>query len=200
MGKKARVIAAYMNDAVRKINRVIAFEQKNLEQERDKEKRTNIEMGLYQYKAFNQIVSSQLDKLIKTIDALPNVVNDNDKPMAETSQIADKTNMPTPMPTPDSPYVMIYIGRFGEIIVDGKSITTVELKNVLKDLAYKRGIVLYTRESPNASQEPPAITKEVLNLVANNRLPIKLCTNGDFSDAVETSGKLRINATPTNAA
>ena len=138
--KKAQVQASYMNDAVRKINRVIAFENKNLEQEQDKKKRANIEMGLYQYKAFNQIVLSQLEKLIKTIVALPNTAIAEEQ-IEEAIQTADRAIMSSP----DLPYAMICIGRFGELILDGKQVAMEELRILNKPIAQTRDCLIHAR-------------------------------------------------------
>ena len=42
--------------------------------------------------------------------------------------------------------------------------------------------------------EIPAIAKTVIDLVIANRLPIRLCQESDFSDAVDSNGKLRVGS------
>ncbi len=52
-------------------------------------------MELYQYKAINQIVLSQLEKLIKTIDAFPNTAIAKEQ-IEEAIQTTDRAIMPRP--------------------------------------------------------------------------------------------------------
>jgi hypothetical protein len=95
-------------------------------------------------------------------------------------------------PAADSPYVKVYISKAGEITVDGKAATIDEVERSFSDLAKKSGVVLYTRESPEEPGPHPNASK-VIALVAQNRLPIRLCIKKDFSDALGPDGKLLVD-------
>jgi hypothetical protein len=89
----------------------------------------------------------------------------------------------------DSPYVKVYISKTGEVIMDGKTVTIDEVGRTFSDLASKNGVVLYTRDSAEMFESHP-IANKVMDLVVQNRLPIRLCMNKDFSDAIGPDGKL----------
>jgi len=55
------------------------------------------------------------------------------------------------------------------------------------------GKVWYYRE--NASGEPHPNAMKVIALVADNKLPVRLSTKPDFSDAVDDKGESRPGAT-----
>jgi len=93
------------------------------------------------------------------------------------------------MSVADFPYVKVYVSETGEISVDGEAMTLDEIGRAFSDLAKKNGVVLYTRDSPEEPQPHPNANK-VIALVAQNRLPIRLCRNRDFSDAIGPDGKL----------
>ncbi|MGC1376629.1 MAG: hypothetical protein WA821_10405 [Anaerolineales bacterium] len=181
-GKRAQVIAEYMGEAIAKVNMAIGFEKNRLEKERDKNARRNIERGLMQYESFSKVVQKQLNDLIKVMDSLPT------GPVKPIVKEMDKSRMPTP----DSPYVKIFVRKSGDVILDGNTTSMEVLKNVLMALAQRNGVVLYSRESPEDS-EPPAIAKTIISLVIENRLPIRMCKNSDFAEAIEPNGKLRMS-------
>jgi hypothetical protein len=182
-GKQAQVIAAYMDEAISKVNMAIGFEKRRLEKESDKNARRNIEIGLMQYESFSKVVQKQLNDLIKVMDDLP---TGSVKPFIKE---VDKSKIPTP----DSPYVKIFVKKSGDVILDGNSTNIDVLKNVLIDLVQKKGVVLYARE-PSPESEIPAIAKTVIALVIENKLAIRLCQESDFSDAVDSNGKLRMGS------
>ena len=96
------------------------------------------------------------------------------------------------IPTANTPYVKIYVTKSGEITVDDKPATLDEVKSALAALAQKNGVVLYTREAPEEFEPHPNGNK-VIELVIENRLPVRLCRNKDFSDAIGPDGKLLDN-------
>jgi hypothetical protein len=95
------------------------------------------------------------------------------------------------MPTADSPYVKVFVSKSGEITLDGKPTDLEGLKPALASLAQKKGLVLYAREDP-AAAEPPPIALEVIKLVVENKLPVRLCQTKDCSDALDANGKVRM--------
>ena len=95
------------------------------------------------------------------------------------------------MRTADTPYAKVYLSKSGQVTLDGKNVTLEELDRALEALAQKHGVVLYSREAPQEAQPHP-IFKNILDIVAKNELPIRLCVNSDCSDALTADGKLRI--------
>jgi hypothetical protein len=88
--------------------------------------------------------------------------------------------------------VKIYISKTGEVTLDGKAATLDEVGSAFSALAKKNGVVLYTRDSPGLLEPHPNANK-VIDLVIQNRLPIRLCKNKDFSDAFGPDGKLLVD-------
>ena len=75
----------------------------------------------------------------------------------------------------------------GSITVDGGPTTIDALRASLKRLAEQRRVVWYYREAAEA--EPPAEAMQVLKAVVENRLPIRLSSRADYSDAIGMDGK-----------
>jgi hypothetical protein len=94
------------------------------------------------------------------------------------------------LPTADSPYVKVFVAKSGEITLDGKAASIDELKAAFASLAQKKGVVLYAREAPE-EQEPHPNAMQVITLVTENRLPVRLCRTSDCSDALDANGKLK---------
>jgi biopolymer transport protein ExbD len=92
------------------------------------------------------------------------------------------------MPSLDSPYVKIWVSKTGEVTVDGQPAEVSTIGATLAKLAQKKGVVLYGREAAGEQPHPKAM--EVMNLVIGKRLPIRMSTKPDFSDAVGPDGKL----------
>ncbi|HEX5702304.1 MAG TPA: hypothetical protein VFX97_03700 [Pyrinomonadaceae bacterium] len=95
------------------------------------------------------------------------------------------------MRTADTPYAKVYVQKSGQVTLDGKNVTLEELDEALGALARRHGVVLYSREAPHEAQPHP-IFKNVIDIVARNELPIRLCETTDCSDALTADGKLRI--------
>jgi hypothetical protein len=94
---------------------------------------------------------------------------------------------PSPASPPPAapPTVRIWVSRTGVIELDGKAVDLAAVGAALADLAKKKGAVFYGREDPG--QEPHPNAMKVVQLVIQNRLPIRLSTKRDFSDAVVPS-------------
>jgi biopolymer transport protein ExbD len=95
------------------------------------------------------------------------------------------------MPTADSPYVKVFVNKSGEITLDGKPTDLEGLKTAFAALAQKKGLVLYARENPEAAQPHPN-AMEVIKLVVENKLPVRLCKTNDCSDALDANGKVKV--------
>jgi hypothetical protein len=76
----------------------------------------------------------------------------------------------------------------GTVLLDGQRTTVDELTDVLARADKSSTAVWYYRE--NAGQEPPPIAVEVLKLITTNKLPVRLSSKPDFSDAVTRSNPL----------
>jgi hypothetical protein len=84
----------------------------------------------------------------------------------------------------------VFIRKSGEVTLDGKQVTLDEVKTAFASLAQRKGLVLYARESP-AEYEPHPNAMQVINLVTERGLPIRLCLKSDCSDAFDANGKLK---------
>ena len=75
----------------------------------------------------------------------------------------------------------------GRITVDGSPATVDSVRQALKRLAEEKGVVWYYREASDA-KGPPESTP-VIQSVVENRLPIRLSTRPDYSDAIGPGGR-----------
>jgi len=96
---------------------------------------------------------------------------------------------PPAVPSADSPSAKIWISKAGAIELNEKQVDLEAVNAELADLAKRKGVVLYGREAPE--EEPHANGMKVIEIAARNRLPIRMSTRRDFSDAIGPDGKLR---------
>ncbi len=76
--------------------------------------------------------------------------------------------------------------RDGRVLVEGEESTLEEIEQRFKGLKSVDGVVWYYREG--ADEEPHPIASEVIQLVINERLPIALFNESDFSgDPIEAN-------------
>jgi hypothetical protein len=75
----------------------------------------------------------------------------------------------------------------GRVTVDGSPATVDSLRVSLKRLAEQKGIVWYYREASEAKAPPESA--EVIQAVIENRLPIRVSSRPDFSDAIGPDGR-----------
>jgi hypothetical protein len=73
--------------------------------------------------------------------------------------------------------------RSGQITVDGKPSTLLDLKSRLAKIKSQNGVVYYYRDDPKRDPTPEQWAAFVA--VADARVPVKMVTKADFSD---TSG------------
>lgn len=69
----------------------------------------------------------------------------------------------------------------GKLLIDGAETSLAELDVRLGQTKAQNGVVWYYREI--LEDQPPALAIEVLKLILNHRLPVRLSTNPDFSEA-----------------
>jgi hypothetical protein len=81
-----------------------------------------------------------------------------------------------------SPTLKIAVLSDGRLFVDGAPSSIPALRNALRNLAQEKGVVWYYRQAGN--QDPPPIATEVINEVIQARVPIRLSSKADYSDAV----------------
>jgi len=94
---------------------------------------------------------------------------------------------PTMSVDPNSPVLKIAVMADGRITVDGSPTTIDSLRVSLQTLAKQQGVVWYYREAGQAKAPPGS--SQVIQAVIENRLPIKLSSRPDYSDAVGPDGK-----------
>jgi hypothetical protein len=75
----------------------------------------------------------------------------------------------------------------GRITADGEPATIDMLRSGFKKLAEQKGAVWYYRET--GKSEPPPQAMEVIKAVTEARLPIRLSSRPDYSDAIGMDGK-----------
>ena len=77
------------------------------------------------------------------------------------------------------PAIKININKTGKIIVDRKEISLENLRSKLLRLKERGGVVFYYRENPE--KDPPQKALDVMRLITEIQLPVKLCTLPDCS-------------------
>jgi hypothetical protein len=87
----------------------------------------------------------------------------------------------------NAPVLKVAVMADGSITVDGSPATIDSLRVSLKRLAEQKGIVWYYRQAGEAKAPPESA--EVIQAVIENRLPIRLSSRPDFSDAIGPDGK-----------
>jgi hypothetical protein len=85
---------------------------------------------------------------------------------------------------PEANILKISLLSTGELLLGGRTVTVAELAEALKQGVAANAVVWYYRE--NAVDAAPALATEVLKLVTEHRLPIRLSSQPDFSDTVIT--------------
>lgn len=88
---------------------------------------------------------------------------------------------------PNAPILKIALMADGHITVDGSPATIDSLRVSLKRLADQKGVVWYYREA--AQRQAPPQSNEIVKAVIENRLPIRLSSRPDYSDAIGLDGR-----------
>lgn len=87
----------------------------------------------------------------------------------------------------DKPILKVAVTADGAISIDGAHATIDSLREAFAALAAQKGAVWYYRE--NGAGEPPPQAMQVMEAIVQNRLPVRLSTKPDYSDAVGPDGK-----------
>jgi biopolymer transport protein ExbD len=85
-----------------------------------------------------------------------------------------------------APVVKVRLYRDGRLTLGDNPVTISELHGALSRLRSERGSVLYYREA--GQEEPLPVAREVMQAIVEARLPVRLSTRPDFSDAVGADG------------
>jgi hypothetical protein len=94
---------------------------------------------------------------------------------------------PPPAPSPDAPSAKIWISKNGSVEINGRQVEVEAVGPMLADLAQRKGEVFYGRDAAEEDPHPNGV--KVLQLVMASRLPVRMGTKRDFSDAVSLDGK-----------
>ena len=87
----------------------------------------------------------------------------------------------------DAPIIKVAVFADGHITADGSPATIESLRESFKELAARKGSVWYYRE--DAQGAPPPQASEVIKAVIGARLPIRLSSRPDYSNAIGFDGK-----------
>ncbi|HVE84770.1 MAG TPA: hypothetical protein VND93_18065 [Myxococcales bacterium] len=90
-------------------------------------------------------------------------------------------------PAAGAPVAKIWVTQSGAVELDGKPAELDALEKALDDLAKRKGVVYYGRDA--AGQEAPPTSMKIIKMITDRRLPIRLSTKKDFSDAVGADGQ-----------
>ena len=88
---------------------------------------------------------------------------------------------------PNTPVMKIAVMADGRITIDGVSVTMNEVRSSLKGLSEKKGVVWYYREA--GQTDGPQHASDVIQAAVQNRLPIRLSSKPDYSDAIGPDGR-----------
>jgi hypothetical protein len=89
--------------------------------------------------------------------------------------------------SPDAPVLKVAVFADGRLTVDGAAATVESLRESLRTLSDKHGVVWYYREA--GVQEPPPIAMDVMRAVVDARLPVRLSSRPDYSDSIGADGR-----------
>jgi hypothetical protein len=94
---------------------------------------------------------------------------------------------PNPASAPSRPIAKVAVMADGRVTLDGAPATIDSIRASFKSLTERGGAVWYYREQ--AAGDAPPVSMQIMQLVVENRLPIRLSTRPDFSDAIGPDGK-----------
>lgn len=88
---------------------------------------------------------------------------------------------------PTQPILKVAVMADGRVTVNGTPTSMESLRESLRKLSQQKGVVWYYREA--AWSEPPPQAKQVIQAVIDAKLPVRLSSRPDFSDAIGMDGK-----------
>lgn len=87
----------------------------------------------------------------------------------------------------DAPVIKVAVFADGHLTADGSPATIESLRESFKKLAERKGAVWYYREAGQGGPPPQGML--VIKAVIEARLPIRLSSRPDYSDAIGFDGK-----------
>jgi len=85
------------------------------------------------------------------------------------------------------PILRIAVFKDGRVTVDGAPASMDSIRASLKQLHAQHGVVWYYREE--GQEDPPPAATEIIKIVIENRLPIRLSSRPDYSDVIGEDGR-----------
>ena len=79
----------------------------------------------------------------------------------------------------------------GAVLLDKQPVSLADLNVALEQGVKSKAKVWYYRENPDS--EGPPVVDEVIQLITSHRLPVRLCTQPDFSDSVAPASTIEQN-------
>ena len=77
----------------------------------------------------------------------------------------------------------------GTMEINGSEAALFQLEEALQAAASQGAVVLFARETPERDRAP--VSRVVLQMVRDRRIPVRICRERDFSDALTPEGKLK---------
>jgi hypothetical protein len=105
----------------------------------------------------------------------------------ESSFVHSQGQHPKARFSPDASVLKIALMADGAIVVDGVLSNLDSLRDSIRSIAQRKGMVWYYREA--AHTEAPPQSAEIVKLIIKNRVPVRLSTRPDYSDSVGLDGK-----------
>jgi hypothetical protein len=89
--------------------------------------------------------------------------------------------------SPNAPVLKVALLANGAIAVDGVPSNLESLRDSISSIAQRKGVVWYYREA--AHTKAPPKSAEIVKLIIEHRVPVRLSTRPDYSDSVGMDGK-----------
>jgi len=105
----------------------------------------------------------------------------------ESSFVNSYSRHPKASFSPNAPVLKIALKANGAIVVDGVPSSLESLRDSISSIAQQKGVVWYYREA--AHKEAPPQSAEIVKLIIENRVPVRLSARPDYSDSVDMEGK-----------
>ncbi len=86
--------------------------------------------------------------------------------------------------------VRVSVLASGKVLLNGNPADFAAIAIELKQLKATGGTVWYYRE--NAESEPPPVAMSIIELITSNRLSLTMSTKPDFSDYVDSDGRVHV--------
>lgn len=85
------------------------------------------------------------------------------------------------------PVAQVKVFRTGQLELNGTKVTLEQLRTALTSLKNEDGLVWYYREG--FTEPPPPVAEEVVRIIVDAELPVRMSSKPDFSDYIDANGK-----------